>query len=104
MPRDTHTPKTGSWEGASWATLASPGSSVESLSGDIPSLQCFLIANLIYLSPGSLRLNITQATTHELILLPGSRTVLSRTVQKKHPGNFLWFHGVFITFPAITEK
>lgn len=99
MPRDTHTPKTGSWEGASWATLASPGSSVESLSGDIPSLQRFLIANLIYLSPGSLRLNITLATTHELILLPGSRTV-----QKKHPGNFLWFHGVFITFPAITEK
>lgn len=82
MPRDTHGTMTGSREGASLATLASPSSSVRSLSGDIPSLQCFLISNLIYLSPGSLRLNIILATTHELILLPGSRTVLSRTVQK----------------------
>lgn len=74
-PRGTHVTRTGSWEGASSATLASPGSSVRSLSGDIPCLQRFLISNLIYLAPGSLRLNITLATTRELILLPGSRTV-----------------------------
>lgn len=83
MPRDTQVTMTGSWEGTSLAMVASPGSSVRSLSGDIPSLRCFLISNLIYLSPGSLRLNITLATTHELMLLPGSRTVLSRTVKKK---------------------
>lgn len=107
MPRDTQVTMTGSWEGTSLAMVASPGSSVRSLSGDIPSLRCFLISNLIYLSPGSLRLNITLATTHELMLLPGSRTVLSRTVKKKkknHPGNFFWFYGVFITFPAVIEK
>lgn len=83
VPRDTQITMAGSWGRANLAMLASPGSSVSSLSGDIPSLQGFLISNLIYLSPGSLRLNITLATTHELILLPGSRSVLSRTAQKK---------------------
>lgn len=55
---------TGSWEGNSSATLASPSSAAESLARNVPSPPRFLISSLICGSPGLLRLNIALVTTH----------------------------------------
>lgn len=119
-PRAPRITMTGGWEGASSATLVSPSSAAESLSGDIPPLLRFLISSLICFSPGSLRLNIMLATTRGQeqesssfsLPVPGTPPSSRRKAVKKknQPGNFSSVFWVFFPplkftiFPLVTEK